>query len=96
MSREAYRAPAAPLTPRGALEPNAGIGFPGGSSAARSRRGPWLGVTLGVVSLDILLTARGLALGLPGTPLQLAASVLGGVAGGYTGRGWGPAGSRPR
>jgi hypothetical protein len=53
---------------------NAGIGFLGGWSAARYRRGPWRGVTLAVVSLD----------------------VLGGVAGGYTGRGWRTTPAGPR
>lgn len=77
-------------------------GFLTGWIAARYRRGPWLGVTFAVVALDLLLSGGTHALGAPGLAgpllgaLQLAVSVAGDIAGGYTGRGWRTAAARPQ
>ena len=73
---------------------NGAVGFLGGWTAARYRRGPWLGVTLAVVAFDLLVSGGAQALDLPGMPdplaaaLLLAVSVTGDVGGGYAGRGW--------
>lgn len=81
---------------------NAGTGFMAGWVAARHRRGPWLGVTLGVIAVDLLFTLGALALGLPGMPDTFVAALVivvwltATVAGGYTGRGWRTAAARPR
>lgn len=73
-------------------------GVTAGWVAARYRRGPWRGVTAGIVALDLVMSLAAVASSPRETPgplltaLFLAASVMGDVAGGY----WGRARPRPR
>jgi len=73
---------------------SAATGVVAGWVAAHWRRGPWLGVTLGIATIDVLVTLLGLALDTPGNPgtpagaAMLAASLLGDFTGGWVGREW--------